>query len=84
MATTMHGQRLLPPGQQAVHLGRGRPADVRPGRQRPAWVQCRLHLGIGLTADCIHAPNEGVDVDQLGRGVLAAGELWREPAALPC
>ena len=43
-----------------------------------------LHLGIGLTADCIHAPNEGVDVDQLGRGVLAAGELWRELAALPC
>jgi acetylornithine deacetylase/succinyl-diaminopimelate desuccinylase-like protein len=43
-----------------------------------------LHLGIGLTADRIHAPNEGVDLVQLGRGVLAAGELWRELAALPC
>jgi acetylornithine deacetylase/succinyl-diaminopimelate desuccinylase-like protein len=41
-----------------------------------------LHLGIGLTSDRIHAPNEGVDLDQVGRGVLAAGELWRELAAL--
>jgi acetylornithine deacetylase/succinyl-diaminopimelate desuccinylase-like protein len=43
-----------------------------------------LHLGIGLTSDRIHAPNEGVDLDQFGRGVLAAGELWRELAALQC
>ena len=43
-----------------------------------------LHLGIGLASDRIHAPNEGVDLDQIGRGVLAAGELWRELAALPC
>ncbi|HYH48100.1 MAG TPA: dipeptidase [Acidimicrobiia bacterium] len=43
-----------------------------------------LHLGIGLASDRIHAPNEGVDLDQFGRGVLAAGELWRELAALPC
>ncbi|MDQ1488240.1 MAG: hypothetical protein QOJ23_754 [Actinomycetota bacterium] len=43
-----------------------------------------LHLGIGLTSDRIHAPNEGLDLDQFGRGVLAAGELWRELAALPC
>lgn len=43
-----------------------------------------LHLGIGLATDRIHAPNEGVDLDQFGRGVLAAGELWRELAALPC
>ena len=42
-----------------------------------------LHLGIGLTSDRIHAPNEGVDLDQFERGVLAAGELWRELAALP-
>jgi acetylornithine deacetylase/succinyl-diaminopimelate desuccinylase-like protein len=42
-----------------------------------------LHLGIGLTSDRIHAPNEGVDLDQFGRGLLAAGELWRELAALP-
>ena len=41
-----------------------------------------LHLGIGLTSDRIHAPNEGVDLEQVGRGVLAAGELWRELAAL--
>ena len=42
-----------------------------------------LHLGIGLTSDRIHAPNEGLDLDQFGRGLLAAGELWRELAALP-
>ena len=42
-----------------------------------------LHLGIGLTSDRIHAPDEGVDLEQFGRGVLAAGELWRELAALP-
>jgi acetylornithine deacetylase/succinyl-diaminopimelate desuccinylase-like protein len=41
-----------------------------------------LHLGIGLTSDRIHAPNEGLALDQLERGVLAAGELWRELAAL--
>jgi acetylornithine deacetylase/succinyl-diaminopimelate desuccinylase-like protein len=41
-----------------------------------------LHLGIGLTSDRIHAPNEGVDLAQIERGVLAAGELWRELAAL--
>src|SRR5947208_2867770 len=41
-----------------------------------------LHLGVGLTSDRIHAPNEGVDLDQFGPGVLAAGELWRELAAL--
>ena len=41
-----------------------------------------LHLGIGLTSDRIHAPDEGVDLEQFGRGVLAAGELWRELAAL--
>ena len=39
-----------------------------------------LHLGIGLTSDRIHAPDEGVDLEQVGRGVLAAGELWRELA----
>jgi acetylornithine deacetylase/succinyl-diaminopimelate desuccinylase-like protein len=42
-----------------------------------------LHLGIGLNSDRIHAPNEGVDLDQVSRGVLAAGELWRELAVLP-
>ena len=41
-----------------------------------------LHLGIGLTSDRIHAPNEGVDLAQVERGVLAAGELWRELAVL--
>ena len=51
------------------------------GRRLAAPV---LHLGVGLNADRIHAPDEGVDLDQVGRGVLAAGELWRELAALPC
>lgn len=41
-----------------------------------------LHLGIGLTSDRIHAPNEGVDLGQVERGVLAAAELWRELAVL--
>lgn len=37
-----------------------------------------LYLGVGLPDDRIHAPNERVVLDQLWRGVLAAGELWRE------
>jgi acetylornithine deacetylase/succinyl-diaminopimelate desuccinylase-like protein len=67
-----------------------RPLFIRSGGSGPEEALGRvlaapvLHLGIGLTADRIHAPDEGVDLDQLGRGVLAAGELWRELAALPC
>jgi acetylornithine deacetylase/succinyl-diaminopimelate desuccinylase-like protein len=41
-----------------------------------------LYLGVGLPDDRIHAPNERVILDQLYKGVLAAGELWRELAAL--
>ncbi|HLF40440.1 MAG TPA: dipeptidase [Acidimicrobiia bacterium] len=37
-----------------------------------------LYLGVGLPDDRIHAPNERVVLDQLWKGVLAAGELWRE------
>jgi acetylornithine deacetylase/succinyl-diaminopimelate desuccinylase-like protein len=65
------------------------PVYIRSGGSGPEEVLGRvlgvpvLHLGIGLTSDRIHAPNEGVDLDQVGRGVLAAGELWRELAALP-
>jgi acetylornithine deacetylase/succinyl-diaminopimelate desuccinylase-like protein len=41
-----------------------------------------LYLGVGLPDDRIHAPNERVILDQLYKGVLAAGELWRELADL--
>jgi acetylornithine deacetylase/succinyl-diaminopimelate desuccinylase-like protein len=65
-----------------------RPLFVRSGGSGPEEALGRvlaapvLHLGIGLTGDRIHAPDEGVDLAQLGRGVLAAGELWRELEAL--
>jgi acetylornithine deacetylase/succinyl-diaminopimelate desuccinylase-like protein len=32
----------------------------------------------GLPDDGIHGPNERIVLDQLWRGVLAAGELWHE------
>jgi acetylornithine deacetylase/succinyl-diaminopimelate desuccinylase-like protein len=41
-----------------------------------------LYLGVGLPDDRIHAPNERAILDQLYKGVLAAGELWRELAEL--
>jgi acetylornithine deacetylase/succinyl-diaminopimelate desuccinylase-like protein len=40
----------------------------------------RLFLGVGLPDDRIHAPNERIVLDQLWRGLLAAGELWSELA----
>jgi acetylornithine deacetylase/succinyl-diaminopimelate desuccinylase-like protein len=41
-----------------------------------------LYLGVGLPDDRIHAPNERVVLDQLWKGLLAAGELWRELGSL--
>ncbi len=41
-----------------------------------------LYLGISLPDDRIHAPNERIVLDQLWKGLLAAGELWRELAEL--
>jgi acetylornithine deacetylase/succinyl-diaminopimelate desuccinylase-like protein len=41
-----------------------------------------LYLGVGLPDDRIHAPNERIVLDQLWKGLLAAGELWRELAEL--
>jgi acetylornithine deacetylase/succinyl-diaminopimelate desuccinylase-like protein len=41
-----------------------------------------LFLGVGLPDDRIHAPNERLVMDQFWRGLLAAGELWHELAAL--
>jgi acetylornithine deacetylase/succinyl-diaminopimelate desuccinylase-like protein len=41
-----------------------------------------LFLGVGLPGDRIHAPNERMVLDQFWRGLLAAGELWRELGAL--
>jgi acetylornithine deacetylase/succinyl-diaminopimelate desuccinylase-like protein len=41
-----------------------------------------LFLGVGLPDDRIHAPNERMVMDQFWRGLVAAGELWSELAAL--
>ena len=40
-----------------------------------------LFLGVGLPGDRIHAPNERMVMSQFWKGLLAAGELWRELAA---
>jgi acetylornithine deacetylase/succinyl-diaminopimelate desuccinylase-like protein len=71
-----------------TRVWRAEPLFTRSGGSGPEEALGRilgapvLHLGIGLTSDRIHAPDEGVDLEQFGRGVLAAGELWRELAAL--
>ncbi|MDP9071012.1 MAG: dipeptidase [Actinomycetota bacterium] len=39
-----------------------------------------LYLGVGLPDDRFHAPNERMVMDQFWKGLLAAGELWREMA----
>ena len=39
-----------------------------------------LYLGVGLPDDRYHAPNERMVMDQFWKGLLAAGELWREVA----
>jgi acetylornithine deacetylase/succinyl-diaminopimelate desuccinylase-like protein len=41
-----------------------------------------LFLGVGLPDDRIHAPNERMVMDQFWKGLLAAGELWHELAAV--
>jgi acetylornithine deacetylase/succinyl-diaminopimelate desuccinylase-like protein len=41
-----------------------------------------VFLGIALPDDHFHAPNERLDLDQLWRGVLAAGELMVELGSL--
>jgi acetylornithine deacetylase/succinyl-diaminopimelate desuccinylase-like protein len=40
-----------------------------------------LFLGVGLPGDHIHAPNERMVMSQFWKGLLAAGELWRELGA---
>ncbi len=37
-----------------------------------------LYLGVALPGDRFHAPNERMVMDQFWKGLLAAGELWRE------
>ncbi len=37
-----------------------------------------LYLGAALPDDRFHAPNERMVMDQFWKGLLAAGELWRE------
>jgi acetylornithine deacetylase/succinyl-diaminopimelate desuccinylase-like protein len=39
-----------------------------------------LFLGVGLPGDRFHAPNERMVMDQFWKGLLTAGELWRELA----
>jgi acetylornithine deacetylase/succinyl-diaminopimelate desuccinylase-like protein len=41
-----------------------------------------LYLGVALPDDRFHAPNERMVMDQFWKGLLAAGELWRELASL--
>jgi acetylornithine deacetylase/succinyl-diaminopimelate desuccinylase-like protein len=91
------GPALTPTGHPAVaalaraitRVWGAEPVYIRSGGSGPEEALGRvlaapvLHLGIGLTSDRIHAPNEGVDLEQFGRGVLAAAELWRELAVLP-
>ena len=90
------GPALTPTGHPAVaalsraitRVWGAEPVFTRSGGSGPEEALGRilgapvLHLGIGLASDRIHAPNEGVDLDQFGRGVLAAAELWRELAVL--
>jgi acetylornithine deacetylase/succinyl-diaminopimelate desuccinylase-like protein len=40
-----------------------------------------LYLGVALTGDRFHAPNERMALDQFEKGLLCAGELWPELAA---
>jgi acetylornithine deacetylase/succinyl-diaminopimelate desuccinylase-like protein len=89
-ALTPTGHPALAALSRAITRVWGRtPVFIRSGGSGPEEALGRLlgapvlHLGIGLNSDRIHAPNEGVDLGQIGRGVLAAGELWRELAALP-
>jgi acetylornithine deacetylase/succinyl-diaminopimelate desuccinylase-like protein len=39
-----------------------------------------LYLGVSLPDDRFHAPNERMVMDQFWKGLLAAGELWKELA----
>ena len=41
-----------------------------------------LYLGVALPDDRFHAPNERMVMDQFWKGLLAAGELWGELAAV--
>jgi hypothetical protein len=42
-----------------------------------------LYLGVAYPDDRFHAPNERMVMDQFWKGLLAAGELWRELAEGP-
>ena len=60
----------------------GKAATVRPKRRQRSRGGARarlgapvIFLGVSLPEDNFHAPNERLDLGQLWRGVLAAGEL---------
>jgi acetylornithine deacetylase/succinyl-diaminopimelate desuccinylase-like protein len=42
-----------------------------------------LYLGVALPDDRFHAPNERMVMDQFWKGLLAAGELWKELGRVP-
>ena len=72
---------------RAIETVWGRPPlFVREGGSGPEEALGRvldapvLFLGVGLPGDRIHAPNERMVMDQFWKGLLAAGELWRELA----
>ena len=58
-----------------------RPLFERSGGSGPEEAMGRVlgapvtFLGVGLPDDNFHAPNESLELDQLWRGVLAAGEV---------
>jgi acetylornithine deacetylase/succinyl-diaminopimelate desuccinylase-like protein len=64
------------------------PLFTREGGSGPEEALARLlgapvlFLGVGLPDDRFHAPNERLVLDQFERGLLAAGELWHELAAV--
>jgi acetylornithine deacetylase/succinyl-diaminopimelate desuccinylase-like protein len=64
------------------------PLFTREGGSGPEEALARLlrapvlFLGVGLPDDRFHAPNERLVLDQFERGLLAAGELWHELAAI--
>lgn len=80
---------ITPVDQPAVHTVSGaieriwgkRPLFTREGGSGPEEALGRVlgapvtFLGVGLRDDNFHAPNEHLQLDQLWRGILAAGEL---------
>jgi acetylornithine deacetylase/succinyl-diaminopimelate desuccinylase-like protein len=87
-ALTPLGDPAVTAAARAIERVWGRaPLYTREGGSGPEEALGRVldapvvFLGVGLPDDGIHGPNERIVLDQLWRGVLAAGELWGELAA---